>query len=149
MFTFPLASLDVTRASGLYGRQGLSTSALWFDYDRDGLLDLFVCNSAYTERELAAHGIVPSKRMTIPHTPPTRAVADGTADARDCRRLIYVGQIIPEKGVDLLLDAAALLVARGRDVRLDIVGRIDGWVPPAHRGYRALKRLLGGHARED
>ena len=36
--------IDVTRASGLYGRQGLSTSALWFDYDRDGLLDLFVCN---------------------------------------------------------------------------------------------------------
>ena len=36
--------VDVTRVSGLYGRQGLSTSALWFDYDRDGLLDLFVCN---------------------------------------------------------------------------------------------------------
>ena len=35
---------DVTRASGLYNRQGFSTSALWFDYDRDGLLDLFVCN---------------------------------------------------------------------------------------------------------
>jgi hypothetical protein len=36
--------VDVTRSSGLFGRQGLSTSALWFDYDRDGLLDLFVCN---------------------------------------------------------------------------------------------------------
>jgi enediyne biosynthesis protein E4 len=36
--------LDVTRASGLQGRQAFSTSALWFDYDRDGLLDLFVCN---------------------------------------------------------------------------------------------------------
>ncbi len=36
--------VDVTRASGLLGRQGFSTSALWFDYDRDGLLDLFVCN---------------------------------------------------------------------------------------------------------
>jgi hypothetical protein len=35
---------DVTKASGLLGRQGFSTSALWFDYDRDGLLDLFVCN---------------------------------------------------------------------------------------------------------
>ncbi|HLZ51796.1 MAG TPA: CRTAC1 family protein [Candidatus Acidoferrum sp.] len=35
---------DATKASGLLGRQGLSTSALWFDYDRDGLLDLFVCN---------------------------------------------------------------------------------------------------------
>jgi enediyne biosynthesis protein E4 len=35
---------DVTRSSGLGGRQAFSTSALWFDFDRDGLLDLFVCN---------------------------------------------------------------------------------------------------------
>jgi len=36
--------VDVTRKSGLFGRQAFSTSATWFDYDRDGLLDLFVCN---------------------------------------------------------------------------------------------------------
>jgi hypothetical protein len=36
--------IDVTQASGLGGRMGFSTSALWIDYDRDGLLDLFVCN---------------------------------------------------------------------------------------------------------
>jgi len=36
--------VDVTNPSGLGKREGLSTSALWFDYDRDGLLDLFVCN---------------------------------------------------------------------------------------------------------
>ncbi len=35
---------DVTNASGLGKRLAFSTSALWFDYDRDGLLDLFVCN---------------------------------------------------------------------------------------------------------
>ena len=36
--------VDVTKGSGLLGKQGLSTSAVWFDYDRDGFLDLFVCN---------------------------------------------------------------------------------------------------------
>jgi hypothetical protein len=35
---------DVTASSGLGKRLSFSTSALWFDYDRDGLLDLFVCN---------------------------------------------------------------------------------------------------------
>lgn len=36
--------VDVTNAAGLGKREGFSTSALWFDYDRDGHLDLFVCN---------------------------------------------------------------------------------------------------------
>ena len=38
------AFVDVTRASGLGGRTAFSTSAMWVDVDRDGLLDLFVCN---------------------------------------------------------------------------------------------------------
>jgi len=36
--------VDVTEKAGLGKHSGLSTSALWFDYDRDGYLDLFVCN---------------------------------------------------------------------------------------------------------
>ncbi len=36
--------VDVTKRSGLAHHLALSTSALWFDYDRDGFLDLFVCN---------------------------------------------------------------------------------------------------------
>jgi enediyne biosynthesis protein E4 len=36
--------VDITRASGLGGREAFSTSAMWIDIDRDGLLDLFVCN---------------------------------------------------------------------------------------------------------
>jgi hypothetical protein len=36
--------VDVTNTSGIGKREAFSTSALWLDYDRDGLLDLFVCN---------------------------------------------------------------------------------------------------------
>jgi hypothetical protein len=36
--------VDVTKSSGLGNRLAFSTSAMWFDYDRDGHLDLFVCN---------------------------------------------------------------------------------------------------------
>ncbi len=44
--------VDVTRRSGLGDRAALSTSALWFDYDRDGHLDLFVCNYVRWSPEL-------------------------------------------------------------------------------------------------
>jgi hypothetical protein len=36
--------LDVTERAGLGGHAGFSTSALWLDYDRDGDLDLLICN---------------------------------------------------------------------------------------------------------
>lgn len=36
--------LDVTNKAGLGGRDAFSSSALWFDFNRDGLLDLFVTN---------------------------------------------------------------------------------------------------------
>jgi hypothetical protein len=36
--------IDVTEKAGLGGRNSFSTSAIWFDFDRDGWLDLLVCN---------------------------------------------------------------------------------------------------------
>jgi len=100
-------------------------------------VDVFVCNSQFTERELAAHGVAAAKRLTIAHTPPERRTARPVVESQDTQRIIYVGQLIPEKGTDLLLDAVGLLVGRGRDVRVDVVGTIGGWVPPKHAGYHA------------
>ena len=54
--------IDVTAKSGLGGRLGFSTSALWFDYDRDGLLDLFVCN--YVKWSRGARRFLQPRRKT-------------------------------------------------------------------------------------
>jgi glycosyltransferase involved in cell wall biosynthesis len=55
--------------------------------------------------------------------------------SRDLRKVIFVGQVIPPKGLHVLLDAIALLLRRGVDVSLDVVGRVDGWISPAYGDY--------------
>jgi hypothetical protein len=56
--------VDVTRTSGLDGRLGFSTSAMWFDYDRDGHLDLFVCNYVKWTAETDVFCSVDGKRKS-------------------------------------------------------------------------------------
>ncbi|HMJ87709.1 MAG TPA: glycosyltransferase [Vicinamibacterales bacterium] len=101
------------------------------------LVDQFVANSSFTERELHASGVPASKVGMIPNMPSRRAHTWSAGGSKTPGRVIFVGQIIPEKGVDLLLDAIALVRARGVDATLDIVGDMDGWEAPAYRGHRA------------
>jgi glycosyltransferase involved in cell wall biosynthesis len=54
--------------------------------------------------------------------------------------VIFVGQIIPEKGLDLLLDAVAILRASGIGATLDVVGSFDGWESPTYAGHRSMIR---------
>jgi glycosyltransferase involved in cell wall biosynthesis len=112
---------------------------LW-RYVINPLVDHFVCCSSHTRRELLSHGIPENKTSLIHNVAPRRSTHTEGAPDRDVRRIIYVGQIIPEKGLDLLLEAAALLVARGYDPRIVVVGTMDGWVAPAYTGYREALR---------
>jgi glycosyltransferase involved in cell wall biosynthesis len=109
-------------------------------------VDEISCNSQYTAAELAVHGPIARKSRVIYNTVPTRTLAR-TSVARDDRRVIYVGQLIPEKGVAELLEAVALLGARGVDLRLDVVGALAGWEPPAFAGFR--ERLVARSRQPD
>jgi glycosyltransferase involved in cell wall biosynthesis len=113
--------------------------ALWHQVI-DRLVDQFVANSDFTKRELIAYGISQAKVETIPNMASRRAQAWSADANRIPGRVIFVGQIIPEKGVDLLLDALATVRSRGVDATLDIVGDMDGWEAPAYRGHRAELR---------
>lgn len=57
-------------------------------------------------------------------------------------RVGYFGWIIPDKGLDLLIQAAALCVERGLDVQVDVVG--DG---PMRAECERLAAPLGGRVR--
>jgi glycosyltransferase involved in cell wall biosynthesis len=103
-------------------------------------VDSFVCNSRFTQRELLAHGISPRKTLQIYNAVPTRDGFVHRSAARDPRKLIYVGQVIPDKGLDVLLDAVGILVGRGHDVRLDVAGDMEGWVSHSYTGYREKVR---------
>jgi glycosyltransferase involved in cell wall biosynthesis len=107
----------------------------------DPVVDVFVANSEFTRRELLAHGIKPEKVTTIENIAPPRKPQAAPVDAvRIPGRIVFVGQIIPDKGLDLLLDAIGQLRRGGIDATLDVVGQIDGWEAPEYRGYRAALR---------
>lgn len=53
-------------------------------------------------------------------------------------RVVFVGRLVPEKGLDVLLRAMSLAVAEGLDLRLDVVG--DG---PDSSALRAQAAALG------
>jgi glycosyltransferase involved in cell wall biosynthesis len=110
-------------------------------------VDRVVCNSAYAAAEATAVGVPAAKTALVLGALPAQSVPVQNGGPRDARKVIFVGQVIPEKGVDLLLDAVALLAARGRDVVLDVVGQMNGWVAPTYRGYR--ERLLARAAQAD
>lgn len=99
-------------------------------------VDTFVANSDFTRGEILAHGIPAARVERIYNTVPLRA-RPPAARPTDPGKVVYAGQIIPPKGVHLLLEAVALLVARGLDARLDVIGQIDGWEAPPFAGYRA------------
>jgi glycosyltransferase involved in cell wall biosynthesis len=105
-------------------------------YGVDPFVDRLVCNSRFTETELLAHGIPPDKVSRIYNCAPYRPDSDLSRIRRDLHRIIYIGQIIPEKGVDLVLDALGILAGRGYDVGLDVVGDMEGWAPPPNARYR-------------
>jgi glycosyltransferase involved in cell wall biosynthesis len=79
--------------------------------------------------------IVSIERPTVAPMPVATELFDVAPGVERSKRLLFVGRLMPQKGVDLLLDALALLPA---DVGLDVVG--DG---PDRDALEARARGLG------
>jgi glycosyltransferase involved in cell wall biosynthesis len=97
----------------------------------------FIANSTFTARALEATGVSSKKIHIIGNPPPSRRESASAQLPKQEGRIVYVGQLIPAKGCERLLDAVGALVRRGHDVTLDLVGDVNRWEPPTWRGYTA------------
>ncbi len=127
--------------STVHGWTPVSRSLRCYEYlDRLFLrrFDRIICVSRPLYEGL--YDVVPQERLFF--VPNAVARHDGDAPVpeagdRDGRTILYVGRLSPEKGLDLLLRACALLTER-RDIRLLLLG--DG---PCREEYERLVRELG------
>ncbi len=90
------------------------------------------------------YGIAPQRLAALPY-PIDLAHFRPAADARapgGPLRVLWLGRIIPRKRLDLFLDAAALALRQGVDLRLTVVGGV-GFIP----GYERLLRAFPEPAR--
>jgi glycosyltransferase involved in cell wall biosynthesis len=81
------------------------------------------CSDHVTRKVRAAYPQLAERCQTVHNGVDTSLFSPGEprSPARP-ERLLLAARISPEKGIHILLDAMARLVARGRDLRLDLVG---------------------------
>ena len=92
----------------------------------EGLLmrrtDLFLFESTYSS-DIFRHKIGdPGPRLRVVHNGVSRAEFEPVALAADATDLMFIGELRPVKGVDVLIDAIARLRDEGRNVTATLVG---------------------------
>jgi glycosyltransferase involved in cell wall biosynthesis len=99
------------------------------------VVDTHVANSGFIASEIAATGVHPPRIRVIRNPLPHMESRPPGAQRVD-RRIIYVGQVLPEKGILEFLGALCLLRTRGVPFEALLVGRFHGWEHPVHRGHK-------------
>ena len=113
-----------------YGQQTYRFSKLWKRFTRRyyNRVDLLICQSKGMQQNLVNNFLFPQEKMVVIHNPvDTDFILDeidkpndlGEKD-EDLVYLVAAGRLVPEKGFDLLIEAAAML--RNPHVRFDILG---------------------------
>ncbi len=97
----------------------------------------YVAVSDSTMRDLVGLG-VNRERVTIIHNG-TDALADPDVERSPLPRVVVLGRLVPQKRVEIALDAVAALRDRLPGLHLDVVG--SGWWEPQLREYVAALRL--------
>lgn len=110
--------------AGRTGRRAWFNRLVWRRIHRS--FDAIVCNAEYTAARVADTVGSRERIHVIRNLAPARAAVGGQPfppEPPERRRIAYVGQITPQKGIDELLAAARAIVARRDDVDVLIAGQ--------------------------
>lgn len=154
-------------AKGAGGMEWRSLAAHRREMERNARLDGFLVGSEFMREELAMNGFQPEGIRVVP--PVVRMAAAEPTDAAEAPHVLFVGQLIRGKGVDILLRALVRLHAEGVDFAATVIGdgnaragleasaearalgdrvRFLGWVPNDALGaHYASARVLAVPAR--
>ena len=112
------------------------------------LCDTVVCNSRFSAASLRATGFQARKLLVINNCVPdvpSRARGDAPVLDRSHFNVVFVGQLIPPKGIEVLLDAAGMLVPAHDGIRFHLAGWRSPYVEQLARDVEA--KGLGRHIR--
>jgi glycosyltransferase involved in cell wall biosynthesis len=84
--------------------------------------ELFLFESAYAERAFRDRIGSPSRLFRIVHNGVSHAEFEPVAPSPEATELLFVGELRHLKGIDVLIEAIALLSGRGRKLQATIVG---------------------------
>ncbi|MCB0328293.1 MAG: glycosyltransferase [Bdellovibrionales bacterium] len=90
-------------------------------------VDRVVCVSDAQRQVFIEAGAPAEKVRTIRNGVDLELFSEGEIAKRDWRKLVFVGALVPDKGLDLLLVSYAELKAKYADLTLDVYGSADLW----------------------
>ncbi len=101
-------------------------------------IDMLIPTTRDQEAYLHRNGVATERFIRVPHFRSLTPIKEVKVPSRTGRVVKSLGRLVPEKGFDVLLRAAALAERQGSCFRLEIGG--DG---PERKALRALARQLG------
>lgn len=106
--------------------------------------DHIVCVSNAQREVILSSGADPAKVTVIHNGADLEIFQPGDPETRDYRKLVFVGALIQDKGIHVLLSSYAQLKARFPDLTLDIYGSADLWGRERMFDERKVEQQLPG-----
>ncbi|MCB0340031.1 MAG: glycosyltransferase family 4 protein, partial [Bdellovibrionales bacterium] len=109
-----------------------------------GLVDQIVCVSNAQKDFFLADGVSEEKLSVIYNGVDQDIFSPGDPGQRDYKNLVFAGALVPDKGIDLLIESFISLKGKYRDLTLDVFGTAGLWGRKSFFDEKEIERNVPG-----